>query len=663
MSPPETSLAAHLRQLVRAGQATRALEVATQHLTRSPQDLGVRLLAIQVLTQRGQVQPALQHALEATQRHPSAPEGPAVLASLLEGAGHVDGALQAWDLAAKRAPPGDAEALRRAGDLCWRSGRLSGALTRLRSAVERDPSAPEAWAVLAAAEASAERLEAAQSATDAALRLAPDNPAVRRLAADVAEKRADVVAARRSYAAMGGDPRAQWAHAVALPPVTDSAAHEDQVRATWRAELSALADSALHAPTARAQDWLEAVRGVFPLHYTGGDLLQEQGMLGSLVHSVVTRALPETAEAPPRPSRDRPRVVFVTSTFRKHTVTKLFGRWMQGLDRRRVSVEALDVGLVHDATSKALRGWCDAVHEAPGSPADALSLLRSRAPDAVVFPEIGMDARILQIAGARSAPLQLVAWGHPVTTGLPTIDGFLSSAAMAVAPDRTWTTEQRVDLPGIGILVDPATRPGKAERSDFGLPASRPLLLCVQSLFKYRPWTDALFTELASRAPNALLVFIEDPRPLVTRAWTQRLQASFQRAGLRFAQHVRLLPRLSEPDWMRLLCVGDLFLDSPGWSGGNTTLEALALGLPTLAFPGDTMRGRHCRGMVLEAGLSHLAPETSTAWLERAVSLAACGSTRADLAEQVALRAPALFRDTRSLRALETLFEDGLPPD
>jgi predicted O-linked N-acetylglucosamine transferase (SPINDLY family) len=65
--------------------------------------------------------------------------------------------------------------------------------------------------------------------------------------------------------------------------------------------------------------------------------------------------------------------------------------------------------------------------------------------------------------------------------------------------------------------------------------------------------------------------------------------------------------------------------------------------------------------MVLEADLPHLAPDSQQEWVDRAVALARCSSTRTDLAEQVIQRAPALFHDTRSVRALEALFETGLP--
>ena len=42
--------------------------------------------------------------------------------------------------------------------------------------------------------------------------------------------------------------------------------------------------------------------------------------------------------------------------------------------------------------------------------------------DVAVFPELGMSPRTWRLAMLRSAPVQAVGWGHPVTTGLPSID-------------------------------------------------------------------------------------------------------------------------------------------------------------------------------------------------------------------------------------------------
>ena len=59
------------------------------------------------------------------------------------------------------------------------------------------------------------------------------------------------------------------------------------------------------------------------------------------------------------------------------------------------------------------------------------ALIREARLDALVHLDVGMHPHSQVLAALRLAPLQAVAWGHPVTTGLETIDWFLSGAAMA----------------------------------------------------------------------------------------------------------------------------------------------------------------------------------------------------------------------------------------
>ena len=52
----------------------------------------------------------------------------------------------------------------------------------------------------------------------------------------------------------------------------------------------------------------------------------------------------------------------------------------------------------------------------------------------IVYPELGMDVTSFALAALRLAPVQAATWGHPETTGLPTIDYFLSARDVLRAP-------------------------------------------------------------------------------------------------------------------------------------------------------------------------------------------------------------------------------------
>ena len=47
--------------------------------------------------------------------------------------------------------------------------------------------------------------------------------------------------------------------------------------------------------------------------------------------------------------------------------------------------------------------------------------------DILVFPDLGMDTKTSMWASARLAPVQVCFWGHPSTTGMPSIDYFVTA--------------------------------------------------------------------------------------------------------------------------------------------------------------------------------------------------------------------------------------------
>ncbi len=93
-------------------------------------------------------------------------------------------------------------------------------------------------------------------------------------------------------------------------------------------------------------------------------------------------------------------------------------------------------------------------------------------------------------------------------------------------------------------------------------------------------------------------------------------------------------------------------LDSIGWSGGNTTLEALAQDLPVVTCQGALMRGRVSAGILRMMGMPETVAETVDDYVALAVRMGRDPAWRAEIKTRIATRqAPALSRPRLHRRA------------
>lgn len=121
------------------------------------------------------------------------------------------------------------------------------------------------------------------------------------------------------------------------------------------------------------------------------------------------------------------RIGFVSSYFRRHSVCKLLCGVIRNLDREKFEV------IMFSATDKqdSLTKWASKNATLVKLPRGFLLSNRHVAIefnlDILVFPDLGMDTKTSMWASARLAPVQVCFWGHPSTTGMPSIDYFVTA--------------------------------------------------------------------------------------------------------------------------------------------------------------------------------------------------------------------------------------------
>jgi predicted O-linked N-acetylglucosamine transferase (SPINDLY family) len=98
-------------------------------------------------------------------------------------------------------------------------------------------------------------------------------------------------------------------------------------------------------------------------------------------------------------------------------------------------------------------------------------------------------------------------------------------------------------------------------------------------------------------------------------------------------------------------------LDSIGWSGGNTTLEAIAQDLPVVTHEGQFMRGRISAGILRMMGMPETIASTIDEYVALAVRMGADPAWRMALKDRVAIDKERLYRDRTCIAALEAFLE------
>jgi CRISPR-associated protein Csy1 len=248
-----------------------------------------------------------------------------------------------------------------------------------------------------------------------------------------------------------------------------------------------------------------------------------------------------------------------------------------------------------------------------------------------------------------------------VTTGHATIDAFLSAGAMEPDGADAHYTETLVRLPGIGTRYERPSIPSDAARERFGLPPDRTLLLCPQSLWKIHPDNDALLADVLAAHPGALLVLFAGRHPAITTAFTRRLAGALACRHLAFDRCARILPQVGHDDYLRINLVCDAMLDTLHWSGGNTSLDALACGLPIVTWPGPFMRGRQSAAMLALLGLRDLVAGSREDYLAIASRLVTDASWRAELRSRIRSVHDRLFGVREAVEPLQRVFHSGVP--
>lgn len=336
----------------------------------------------------------------------------------------------------------------------------------------------------------------------------------------------------------------------------------------------------------------------------------------------------------------RLKIGFISTYFRRHSI----GRLMIGL-LRHLPADDFEIVLITQRSQRdpLAREFQKLAAETVFLPDDfwaARQTIAEQELDILFYADIGMDVRTYFLAFARLAPVQCVTWGHPDTTGIPNIDYFVSSDLIEPDGADAHYSEKLHRLSTLPTLYPRPELPDQmTSREALGLSEDETIYLCPQSAIKHHPDLDILFAGILRGDQRGRVVVVEG----AVSHWSDQVRERWQDSLPDVADRIHMVPRQSPEDFVALQAAADVILDTPHFSGGNTSFESFALAQPIVTLDGDFMRGRVTAGMYRMMEIDGCTAGTLDEYVAIALKLGTDENYRDGVRSQIIARQDRLF--------------------
>jgi hypothetical protein len=269
--------------------------------------------------------------------------------------------------------------------------------------------------------------------------------------------------------------------------------------------------------------------------------------------------------------------------------------------------------------------------------------------DTLLHGELGADPLAYFLAHSRLAPVQINLGGASVTSGVRTVDYYLSDRFSDEADSDALITERLVLLDWFPRLwpraafAEPKAGPTRAA---LDLPAQGALYFCPLRPARLHPGFDQTLAGLLAGDPEGHLILLEEVQSAQPGATLRERLA--ETLGPAAARVVFLPPAAASP----AMAVATVVLDGYPCGGGEALIEAFLRGVPVVTRPGRFGRAR--LGQALYRALEIAGPVAAGAddHVRQAVRLARDEAARRELGAAMRARAKDLIDNPAGARAL-----------
>jgi len=444
--------------------------------------------------------------------------------------------------------------------------------------------------------------------------------------------------------------------ATVLPMIMQSTHATAEVRKRYAEQISSLLRQKLHV-----EDPIKEISYTnFLLAYHGADDRELQQRVATLylhacpaLHYVADHCKKQRVPE----NRGRTRIGIISRYLKDHSIGKTSGGIVEHLSRDKFEVVVIFLAPPDDATSRRIAQAADKVVILPPIFTQAQKCLADEQLDILFYQDTGMDAFTFFLAFSRLAPVQCTSFGHPVTTGIPNMDYYISTEYWEPPDGREHYSEQLVmlrDVASVAYYYKPQLPAVLNPRAHFGLKDHEHIYLCPQTLFKVHPDFDEVIRNILRLDLLARVVFIHGKH----RQWSELLLQRFRTSMPDVVSRISFLPQQRGSDFINLIAVSDVMLDTIHFCGFNTSLEGLSVGVPIVTLPGEFMRSRHTMSFYRKMDYMECVANDVQDYINTALKLGTDRAYRDEVSRHILSKQDCLWEEIHVIREFERVFEE-----
>jgi predicted O-linked N-acetylglucosamine transferase (SPINDLY family) len=363
--------------------------------------------------------------------------------------------------------------------------------------------------------------------------------------------------------------------------------------------------------------------------------------------------------AKPKPFNKPITIGIVSHHIHEHSVWDAITRgWIEHINRDRFELVFFYTGVINDQETEFAKSIAKDFIALGDDLNSWVKAIIAAQIDVLIYPEIGMDPISTKLASLRLAPVQVASWGHPDTTGLPTIDYYLSADLLEPNNSEKYYVEKLIKLPNLGSYHKPSSViPNSINLEQFDIKVDGPLLICPGTPFKYQPQYDHTYVDIAKRLERCQFIFFIYQHKTVTHLLQERLATHFLKSGLNSKDYCIFIPWQPKSSFFGLMNRADIYLDTIGFSGFNTACQAIECGLPIVTREGRFMRGRLASGVLKKIGLHELIAQDEDDFVNLVVKIAKNHEYNRLIRNKINQNRNFLYGDLKPIRELEKFLE------